>query len=442
MIQSVARRFTDLSRNKKLPALMNLVQNLSLAEAPRDVLRVFLEAMLQMHGARAYAALSVEPGGERYRVTQFRRADRPEPGNGKARREPPLNEGGFFGELVAGKAPRLAKHLHVADDPIMGRELAAFRSLIAVPIFEQGEVTDWAILLDPAPDFFDTRDVEDLVLRANLIGMTARNVRMAEQLQHATDRIQLEVNRIAAIQRALLPERLPEIPGLSLAASYHTFDRAGGDIYDLTPMRPCPFGPNCDLDGPWGILIADVSGHGPSAAVVMAMLHSSLRSYPREPSGPAELLEHLNRFLQSKRIEQNFVTAFLTIYDPADGSFLYSGAGHNPPLVKSPGYGGEVRHLDDASSVPLGIVDHPQYTEARITLAPGETLLLYTDGITEAAGPGGKMFGIEGLDKALANCAGDPECVIGTVNTVLRKHEAGLRPKDDQTLLAIQRKAE
>ena len=313
---------------------------------------------------------------------------------------------------------------------------------MAIPLFDDGEPLNWAIFLRKDPEGFSVEELEQAILRANLVGTTVKSALIAKELREAHGRIRAEVDRVAAIQRALLPEPLPKIPGLNVVASYQTFDQAGGDHYDFRPLRPCDAkgivgGSRYDPRGPWGMLIADASGHGPAAAVVMAMLHAIVEAYPHEPSGPAEVLAHANRHLVAKRIEHSFVTAFFAIYDPVSRRLAYARAGHNPPLVMRGG-GQKMVRLDDVGGLPLGITDDVVYEEVDVQLEPGETLVLYTDGITEARSPDGRFFGIKGIEASLGECSGEPTCVIQHVSEALRTHQAGARPTDDQTIVAVQ----
>ena len=169
------------------------------------------------------------------------------------------------------------------------------------------------------PEGFSTDELEDWILRANLMGGTVKNTVMSRELRQAHDEIRREVDRIAEIQKALLPSSMPEITGVRLAASYETFDRAGGDYYDLVQFRQATDGAP-DPDGPWCLIVADASGHGPAAAVVMAMLQAVLHAYPTVPQGPAEVLEHVNRHLHAKRIESSFVIPTRGIMISGDAS--------------------------------------------------------------------------------------------------------------------------
>jgi sigma-B regulation protein RsbU (phosphoserine phosphatase) len=434
-------RSLDLSTSTNVPVLMEMVGALSRVQHPNEVLHIFREGWKRLNQRHGYISVSVrglEPG--QYRITRMMLDfddDSFEVTDPWANRDTiEVHEGGFIGELIRSAYPEVIYDLDVPDDPVLGDVLRPFRSLMAIPLFDNGEPLNWGIMIRHEPEGFSIEELEETILRGNLIGGTVRNKLLERELRAANEKIQAEVDQIASIQRALLPDPIPEIAGLTISAAYETYDIAGGDYYDLVPLSFRSDG-TPDPEGRWGILIADASGHGPAAAVVMAMLHSILHAHPTEPNGPAEVLQHANRHLCNKRIEHSFVTAFFGVYDPTTRNFTYACAGHNPPLLKDSGEGGRVQRLDSVGELPLGIVYDVQYREATIQLEPEQTVLLYTDGITESMNPEGVMFGTEGVEAALTRCTGDPDCVQGSLLTALRAHESGVRPSDDQTFLAF-----
>jgi sigma-B regulation protein RsbU (phosphoserine phosphatase) len=435
----------DTSGNPRIPVLMEMVGALSRARGPGEVLKVFSNRE-ELYGPRGYVSISTRglPPGH-YRMTDvvdlagsydLALAD---PLLNLA--QLPVHRGGFFGGIVGTTFPELYHHLDVPNDPVVGDALAGYRSLMSIPLLDDGEPVNWTVFLRKDPEGFTVHDLEQAILRVNLVGTAVKNALIARDLHLAHAQIRAEVEHIAAIQRALLPQPIPDIPGLSIAASYQTFDQAGGDYYDFRPLRQSEDGSVVDPNGPWGMLIGDASGHGPAAAVVMAMLHAILHAYPRQACGPAEMLEHANQHLASKRIENFFVTAFLAVYDPPSRRLTYARAGHNPPLVRSAGIEGSIRRLDDVGGIPLGVLDPVRYDESTVLLHPGQTLLLYTDGVTEARGPDGSMFGVGGIERALAECTGEPGRVVASIADPLSRHEGGIRPGDDQTIVAIQSEA-
>src|SRR5262249_37588841 len=201
-----------------------------------------------------------------------------------------------------------------------------------------------------------------------------------------------QMRQVADIQRSLLPARLPDIPTMGLASHYETSQRAGGDYYDVFQLPA----------GLWGLLIADVSGHGTPAAVLMAITHSLVHTYCGPPLTPAQLLGYVNQHLCARytAFSDTFVTAFYGIYDPADRTLTCASAGHTPPRLKRC-QDGSLALLDAVRNLPLGVNPGEQYQEATHGLVPGDQLVLYTDGIIEAQGPGGQMFGMDRLDRVL-----------------------------------------
>ena len=227
---------------------------------------------------------------------------------------------------------------------------------------------------------------------------------------------------------------MPRIAGVELAATYGTYDRAGGDYYDIFPMGlacGCEVGEDHPL---WGVLIADASGHGPSAAVVMAMLSALLRSFPSVTQRPGEILEHLNNHLTAMQVNHSFVTVFLVAIDTASKMLTYASAGHNWPFIQS---GECVKMLQPDSGLPLGITVNVSYPDVTQPYQPGDNVLLYTDGVTEARSPRGALFGEEGLRNAFAQAQGGVNDVLDAILVRLREHEGNLRPTDDQTMVMI-----
>ncbi|MHC5023241.1 MAG: PP2C family protein-serine/threonine phosphatase [Planctomycetota bacterium] len=432
----------DTSRNERIPVLMEMVGALSRASTPGQVLHDFSMGMQQLQSTGGYISLSTRglaPG--EYRITRLiddrQLTNLGDVDSWSRPREFPVSRGGFIAEIIRQAYPEIIHHLDVQEDPIVGTALAGFGSLMAIPLFDDGEPLNWAIMLRENPEGFSVEDLEEAILRANLVGTTVRNVLAAQELREASAKLRAEVEQIARIQRALLPQTLPDIPGVALGASYETFDQAGGDLYVTRPLRSGADG-DPDLEGPWALLVADASGHGPAAAVVMAMLYAILEAYPKEPAGPAEVLDHANQHLQAKKIENSFVTALLCIYDPPTKRLTYARAGHTPPvLMTKTGDGMHMDRLDGAGGVPLGILPDVTYEETSTQLTGGQTLVLYTDGVTEAFSPDGRMFGVEGIERSLTECTGEPDCVIDHVLQALQAHEAGTRPSDDQTLVVM-----
>ncbi|HJR80800.1 MAG TPA: PP2C family protein-serine/threonine phosphatase [Anaerolineales bacterium] len=199
---------------------------------------------------------------------------------------------------------------------------------------------------------------------------------------------ELELSQV--VQRALMPQRVPNISGVEVAAFNRPSEIIGGDYFDFFQFR----------DGTHGLVIADVSGHGVSAGMLMSSLQTALRTMAPDTDSPAEILERINRFYIHNINFTTFVTVFLARFDPVTLTLTYVNAGHNPPVVHRKG-SPEITWL--APTAPaIGLVEefHPR-TES-IVFSKGDSLLLYTDGVTEVFDTSNNEFGQERLAEVLS----------------------------------------
>jgi sigma-B regulation protein RsbU (phosphoserine phosphatase) len=258
------------------------------------------------------------------------------------------------------------------------------------------------------------------------------------ELEEARRVIRHDLEQIAEIQRKLLPPADHSLPGITLAASYIPFVSAGGDYYDVMPLAPATGNAQQSQIWPrWGAIIADVSGHGPAAAVEAAMLDAILRTYPNLSDSPAAVLNYANRHFFSRLIRGNFITAFAANYDPQTRLLTYTNAGHNPPFLRHAGESPRLELLDSSAGIPLGVYRDHSCDTVQVAMGTDDLLVLYTDGVTEARNAGGEMFGTERLQQTIAACAPEPRLVVATLERALELHRQGTTPTDDQTLLVI-----
>jgi sigma-B regulation protein RsbU (phosphoserine phosphatase) len=339
----------------------------------------------------------------------------------------PVLEGGILGELIYGEQPRLINDLRVADDDPAAEYLKGMGSMAVATQYDQGKALNMVALMRREPGAFKPEQFPEWVWLSNLFGRATHNLVLSGQLKHAYELVERELKVVADLQRTLLPKQLPRIPTLELAAHYQTSRWAGGDYYDIFPLP----------DGKWGLLIADVSGHGTPAAVMMAVTHSIAHTYPGHPDPPGKLLEFINHHLATRYTAdiESFVTAFYGIYDPASRTLRYSSAGHNPPRLMSC-VDGSLTVLDGVRSLPLGVDPDETYEVFTQALRPGDQMVFYTDGITEAHGPDGRtMFGVERLDEVLKLCHLSVPDLIAAVLDAVERFTGGLPAEDDRTLL-------
>jgi sigma-B regulation protein RsbU (phosphoserine phosphatase) len=340
----------------------------------------------------------------------------------------PLLKGGLLADLIYSDQPRLIEDLAPllsTADPAF-EHLDGFQSLLAVPHYDHGQALNMVISLRRERDAFDPGIVPEWALVSTLFGRATYNLVLRNDVKQAYEIVERELKVVADIQRSLLPQTLPAIPNLELAAYYRTSHWAGGDYYDFFPLP----------DGRWGLLIADVSGHGTPAAVMMAITHSLAHSVPGPPDPPAELLGYVNRKLFDHYTASNevFVTAFYAVFDPARRTLTYSSAGHNPPRLKRCG-DKTVQSFEEVGGPPLGLMDDLEYEQTTLALVPGDTLAFYTDGITEAMNAANAQFGVGRLDLELGRCGNAPADIVQAIVKSVDDFTGGQPPVDDQTLL-------
>src|SRR6185295_11024982 len=203
----------------------------------------------------------------------------------------PIHEGGLLAELMYNDQPRVITDLTLdADDPATAY-LGGQRSVLSLPHFDQGAVQNMVVLAREDADAFPRDRIADLLLMSNLFGRATQTLVLSQAVNEAVD---YELRTIADIQKSLLPAATPVVSGLDVAVHYQTAKRAGGDYYDFFPL------PGDRL----GVLVADASGHGAPAAVLMAIAHSIAHTQPEPPERPGQLLTHLNAHLTRRYTRQ------------------------------------------------------------------------------------------------------------------------------------------
>ena len=409
-----------------LDHIVATMREMSLQDDPQAMVRAYAAQVRRYQQVDGWVALS-RRGLEypKYRVTRSSTwREVIDPWQEKDRL--PVLEGGLLGELIYGDVPRIINDLRVADDDPGKVYLDGNRSALAVPHYDRGVGLNMIVSLRKGVHAFPPEQFPDWVWMSSLFGRATQNLVLSAELKKAYQVVDRELKLVADIQRSLLPKVIPPIPNLSIAAFYQTSQWAGGDYYDFFPLP----------EGRWGILIADVSGHGTPAAVMMAITHSIAHAYPGVPDPPGKVLGFVNDRLAGHYTTDNesFVTAFYGIYDSKTRELTYACAGHNPPRLKRC-VDGSVISLDGVGGLPLGILATGPYPEKTVQFVPGDQVVFYTDGITEANDPEGHMFGMERLDEVLENCYLDAAGLANEVLVALERFTAGQPAADDRTLL-------
>jgi sigma-B regulation protein RsbU (phosphoserine phosphatase) len=247
-----------------------------------------------------------------------------------------------------------------------------------------------------------------------------------------------EIASLADVQRLLLPDR-PQINGLAYAVHYQPAEIAAGDYYDLMPLNEADTPPNGTADV-WGVMLGDVSGHGPAAAMEAVQFDAILRTYrgDESPGGPAGAITYANRYFFSRRPRRHFMTVFAALSRPEARVLDYVSAGHPPVLLRR---GASITRLGEDGDIPLGIDRERRYRNSTIGFEPGDVLVAFTDGITEATDHRGEAFGLERLEELVRNAPAEPALLLRDLRDALFAHQRSETGRDDQTLLVLRQTA-
>ena len=273
----------------------------------------------------------------------------------------------------------------------------------------------------------DLRDLERTIEKA---AEQIAFVKKAQEEHTQLTSIQNDLHVAQEIQETILPKELPAfdesvLRHFDLEASMKAAQYVGGDFYDFFK-----------IDGTrLGFIIADVSGKGVPAAIFMAISRTILRTIALSCPSCADCLRQTNELLSRDSVEDMFVTVFYGILDLSTGHIKYSNAGHNPPVLIR--RGGQVSLLESTGDIALGAVSDIPYSEKETVLAPGDSLLLYTDGVTEAMNPAGELFGTTRLQNLCSSPADSPQALIDNISASLAAFTADTPQSDDITLLAL-----
>jgi phosphoserine phosphatase RsbU/P len=318
---------------------------------------------------------------------------------------------GFAGRVAAERGPVVIAEVspaNVASPVLLGKGI---RSLLGVPLFAGDDVIGVLHIGTLVPRRFTDSDVRLLQLVADRVSLAVQS------RSHRGDQA-----AAAALQRSLLPERLPRVPGLDLAALYvpgHEFG-VGGDWYDVFTLP----------SGWLGVVIGDVSGHGLASAVVMGRVRSALRAYALICDDPAQALSLLDRKI--KHFEAgSLTTALYAMVNPGRTAVVVSVAGHLPPVIAEPDRPARVADLPIDPPLGVGRLPHPRRSTT-LELAPGTAFVCYTDGLVERRG---QIIddGIERLRACAAAVAAETMCARALTAT------GAERPEDDAAMLVVRR---
>ncbi|MBK5255704.1 MAG: SpoIIE family protein phosphatase [Vicinamibacteria bacterium] len=272
---------------------------------------------------------------------------------------------------------------------------------------------------------FSTDDQALLLAFASIAGVAIDRARLVEAAVESK-RIEESLRLAHDIQMGMLTRRFPS-QGVAMHADLEPARAVGGDFYDLL-----------EQDGRVWFTVGDVSGKGMGAALFMAITLTLFRASAEGASSPAEVMSRMNRTLSRDNQRSMFVTVFIALLDIETGRVTFANGGHNPPYVLRES--GVLECLSYAASPALGVFEDAVYANSDLALLPGDGMLLYTDGVTEAKAPNESFYGEARLEARLRGLAESPPADwVGGIMADVAAFAAGAPPADDLTLLALRR---
>jgi sigma-B regulation protein RsbU (phosphoserine phosphatase) len=336
--------------------------------------------------------------------------------NGKGNRQK-IGKGGMVGYVAATGKMHYAPDVRV--DPYYIACEPSTLSEVAIPLHVNGQLVGVFSTAHHQLDAFPPAQLRLLQSLCKHIAVAIHNARRFGQERQERERMSREAQEARAIQQALLPKASPYVPGFAISGLSIPAGEVGGDWYDFIPFD----------DGCWGLVLADVSGKGTAAALLMSATRAMLRSLATTCSSPGEILGRLNRLMVEDFPPGRFVTLILAVLDPADRSLKFASAGHLPPLlVDSDG----ARFLQTELGMPLGLA-RGDFSDTEVKLREGARVVLYSDGITEAAGLDDEEYGPRRLSQHLLK----PEASTDTIVDDVRGHANGAGLQDDATVILV-----
>jgi serine phosphatase RsbU (regulator of sigma subunit) len=345
--------------------------------------------------------------------------------------------------------------------PLLARQ--GFLGHLGLPVELSGAPVGTLMVNSRTPRQFLDDEAQLLGLLANQLAQTLERERLHQE-SLARQRLEQELDLAREIQASFLPNCCPSLPGFQISAYYRAARQVGGDFYDFIELPPplgtAPAAPGTpprrgelvfrggrlvapdsrNLSGAQrlGIVIADVTDKGVPAALFMALSRTLLRATAIDGRQPAEVLQRANRLILADSRSGLFVTCFYLTLETASGQLIYANGGHNYPLLYETATG-QVRPLR-AQGIVLGIIPDPKFEQLETMLRPGDVLLLYTDGVTEAMNPQRELFGDDRLAEVLrANHHRGPQEVINAVLASVSEFAAGQPQSDDITMVVVKR---
>jgi phosphoserine phosphatase RsbU/P len=413
-----ARLYTQTTRQTRTLLLLNeIAQELTSILNLDELLKRIAELLSRLIDYQMFSILLLDAAGEKLQHRFSLRFQE----NIHLKHDIPLGRG------IVGHA---AQHKHavlvrdVSKDPRYVEANPETRSELAVPLIYKGYVIGALDLEHTRRGFFTEDHQRTVTTLAAQIAIALENARLYEEIARQEHRLERDLAMARELQFRLLPQSLPKLANLEVAAKFAPARAIGGDLYDFVSYS----------QSRTAIVIGDVSGKGAPAAIYAALVSGILRSHaPIEP-GPAEMLSALNYSLGERKIEAQFVSLIYAVWDDAQRTLQVANSGLPRPVFC---HDGRIE-LIEATGLPLGLFEEVEYEEFTFQAKPGDMFVFFSDGILDASNKAGEMFGRRRTEEIVTKCANvSADCAVKSLFKAVSEHASGVETFDDQTIVAI-----
>jgi sigma-B regulation protein RsbU (phosphoserine phosphatase) len=413
-----AQLYTRTTRQAKILLLLNeIARELTSILNLDELFGRIAELLRRLIDYQMFSILLLDSAGEKLQHRFSLRFNE----NVHMKRDIPLGQG------LVGHAAQSRQPILVADvnkDPRYIEGNPETRSELAVPLIYKDKVIGVLDLEHTRRGFFTDDHRRTMMTLAAQVAIAIENARLYEEIARQERRLERDLALARELQMRLLPQTLPKVEHLELAAKFTPARAIGGDLYDFIPYSLSRL----------GIVIGDVSGKGAPAAIYAALVSGILRSHaPIEP-GPAEMLAAVNMSLAERRIEAQFVSLIYAVWDDETRTLVVANSGLPRPVLVSDGKNSVI----EATGLPLGLFDDASYDEFRFTMKPGDMFVFFSDGMLDARNRKGELFGRGRVEKIIAANGGQSaDSVVDSLFKAVAEHSAGVETFDDQTVVVI-----
>jgi sigma-B regulation protein RsbU (phosphoserine phosphatase) len=413
-----ARLYTRTTRQARTLLLLNeIARELTSILNLDQLLKRIAELLSRLIDYQMFSILLLDASGEKLQHRFSLRFQE----NIQLKHDVPLGKG------IVGHA---AQHKHavlvpdVSKDPRYVPANPETRSELAVPLIYKDKVIGVLDLEHTRRGFFTDDHKRTVTTLAAQVAIALENARLYEEIARQEKRLERDLELARELQFRLLPQSLPKLPHLELAAKFAPARAIGGDLYDFVSYSLSRT----------ALVIGDVSGKGAPAAIYAALVSGILRSHaPIEP-GPAEMLRAVNFSLGERRIDGQFVSLIYAVWDDERQTLQVANSGLPRPLY----WHDDKIEIIEATGLPLGLFDDADYDEFTFNAKPGDKFVFFSDGILDARNEAGELFGRSRVEQIVANSDGvSAEDLVNSLFDAVAEHASGVETFDDQTVVVI-----